>query len=236
MKDDDDLVQAKQIADFASYEELLDSKVTEVDLQYLEDRNMARKLVELGYRGDREGYSKEQFLHIKEAFLKSKRISQRGEYHVLSAGIDYTEAGENNNFLRMLQQREEANRTGRQASVIMIRDYDRTGQEISGYIDYAHRLATEDWEPIFKGEVRLLPRRGDLSYMEWEKFKIYHRDSPNYEVVTNAPKYGMQFRNKRDNKMMRVDPSLRNHGENTSRTVVSTDIYVSVIIYDHYNR
>jgi len=232
MSQDNDDDESKQIAEYATYEEFLDSKVTEVDLEYLEDRNMARKLVELGYRGDREGYSKPAFHQIKDAFMRRQRNSQRGEYHVLSAGVDY----DNNNMLRALQQREEANRTGKQASVIMIRDFDKLGQEISGYIDFAHRLATEDWEPIFNATFKLLPRRGDLSYMEWEKFKIYHKDSPNYEVVTDQPKYGMQFRNKHDNKMMRVDPTLRNHGENTSRTTVPTTDYVSVIIYDHYNR
>lgn len=47
-------------------------------------------------------------------------------------------------------------------SVIFIRDKNSHGQEISGYIDYAHRLKTEDFEVYFNGKKRLLPRSTDL--------------------------------------------------------------------------
>ena len=36
---------------FESYEDYLDSQLTQTDLNYLEDEEMARQLVELGYRG-----------------------------------------------------------------------------------------------------------------------------------------------------------------------------------------
>ena len=67
-----------------------------------------------------------------------------------------------NTFLRALAQREEANRSGKMTSIIFIRDKNSRGQEISGYIDYAHRLKTEDFEPYFSGRKRLLPRPSDL--------------------------------------------------------------------------
>ena len=67
-----------------------------------------------------------------------------------------------NSFLRALAQREEANRSGKMTSIIFIRDKNSRGQEISGYIDYAHRLKTEDFEPYFSGRKRLLPRPSDL--------------------------------------------------------------------------
>lgn len=47
-------------------------------------------------------------------------------------------------------------------TLIFIRDKNSRGQEISGYIDYAHRLKTEDFEPYFAGKKRLLPRPSDL--------------------------------------------------------------------------
>ena len=47
-------------------------------------------------------------------------------------------------------------------TLIFIRDKNSRGQEISGYIDYAHRLKTEDFEPYFVGKKRLLPRPSDL--------------------------------------------------------------------------
>jgi hypothetical protein len=36
---------------FDTYEDYLDSQLTPADLGYLEDEEMARQLVELGYRG-----------------------------------------------------------------------------------------------------------------------------------------------------------------------------------------
>ena len=47
-------------------------------------------------------------------------------------------------------------------SIIFIRDKNSRHQEISGYIDFAHRLKTEDFEPYFSGKKRLLPRTSDL--------------------------------------------------------------------------
>lgn len=47
-------------------------------------------------------------------------------------------------------------------SVIFIRDHNTLGQEVSGYIDYAHRLKTQDFEPYFSGKKRLMPGRSDL--------------------------------------------------------------------------
>lgn len=47
-------------------------------------------------------------------------------------------------------------------SVIFIRDHNTLGQEVSGYIDYAHRLKTQDFEPYFSGKKKLMPGRLDL--------------------------------------------------------------------------
>lgn len=47
-------------------------------------------------------------------------------------------------------------------SIIFIRDRNARGQEISGYIDYSHRLKSEDFEPYFSGKKRLLPKTSDL--------------------------------------------------------------------------
>lgn len=39
--------------------------------------------------------------------------------------------------------------------------------EISGYIDYAHRLKTENFKVYFEGQKKLLPKMSDLSYYNW---------------------------------------------------------------------
>lgn len=48
-----------------------------------------------------------------------------------------------------LASREELVRTGKMTTIIFIRDLNNKGQEVSGYIDYAHRLRTEDFVPYF---------------------------------------------------------------------------------------
>jgi len=45
---------------------------------------------------------------------------------------------------------------------VFIRDKNSRGQEISGYIDYAHRLKTEDFEVYFSGKKKFLPKPSDL--------------------------------------------------------------------------
>lgn len=47
-------------------------------------------------------------------------------------------------------------------SVIFVRDHNTLGQEVSGYIDDAHRLRTHDFEPNFSGKKRFMPGRLDL--------------------------------------------------------------------------
>ena len=54
-------------------------------------------------------------------------------------------------------------------TIIFIRDKNPRGQEISGYIDYAHRLKTEDFEPYFSGKKRLIPRPSDLRLVLYVK-------------------------------------------------------------------
>lgn len=36
--------------------------------------------------------------------------------------------------------------------IIFLRDYNSKNQEVSGYIDFAYRIKTENFEPYFEGE------------------------------------------------------------------------------------
>jgi len=222
--------ELEKIAAYATYEEFLDSQVTARDLNYVGDVNMARVFVELGYRGNRKEQCKEQFLAMKEEIERRKMEGRLGTHIFLSAGMVF----EDDAMLRALQQREEANRMGKQASIIMIRDYNEAGQEISGYIDYAWRLATEDFKFYFNGMKKLLPNTRDLSFYNWESTHIYNKNTPNYELIANSSK-GMMFLNKRDQKIVYVDPGS-SPGDNSARTIVPAEQYKSVIIFDHYNR
>lgn len=46
---------------------------------------------------------------------------------------------------------------------------------------------------------------------------------------------GLLFKNKRDRKVVNVDP-LSAPGDNTTRTEIRTGEYAQVVIYDHFSR
>ncbi|ESO98039.1 hypothetical protein LOTGIDRAFT_143278 [Lottia gigantea] len=148
------------VTEFNTYEDFLDSQITSLDLYYLEDEELARQLVELGYRGSGEVLKREEFEARKQA-AEASRLSKRSQQKTLaSSGKELKDP-----FYKCLAQREEANRSGKMTTIVFIRDKNARGQEISGYIDFAHRLKTEDFEPYFSGRKRLLPRPSDLRYV-----------------------------------------------------------------------
>ncbi|XP_070949660.1 cilia- and flagella-associated protein 299 isoform X3 [Macaca nemestrina] len=212
------------VTQFNTYEDFLDSQITTVDLYYLEDETLARQLVELGYRGTGERVKREDF-EARKAAIEISRLAERAQQKTLtSAGKDLQD-----NFLMALAMREEDNRNGKLSyfllgqqsifltlpksvlrklkSVIFIRDRNSYGQEISGYIDYAHRLKTEDFEIYFSGKKRLLPRTTDISFYNWDADIAVCNSSPNYQVIADNPE-GLLFRYKRDRKILNVDPKF----------------------------
>ena len=203
-----------------------------MDLYYLEDEELARQLVELGYRGSGEVLKREEF-ETRKQLAEASRLSKRSQTKTLaSAGKDLG----NFPFLQALAEREEANKTGKMTSIIFIRDKNAKSQEISGYIDYAHRLKTEDFEPYFSGKKRLLPKPSDLSFYNWETQNSTSNATPNYQVIADNAS-GLLFKNKRDRKIVNVDPRASRPGDNSSRIPVdSCGQYVQVVIYDHITR
>ncbi|KAL5505142.1 hypothetical protein EMCRGX_G006527 [Ephydatia muelleri] len=133
------------ITEFATYEDFLDSQITPRDLYYLEDEELARQLVELGYRGSGEVLKREEFEQRKQAASASKVARHDQESELCSSGKDFSEFP----VLGALAEREEANRNGKMMSIFFIRCKNGKGQEVSGYIDYAHRLKTEDFSLYF---------------------------------------------------------------------------------------
>ncbi|KAK2189690.1 hypothetical protein NP493_99g01014 [Ridgeia piscesae] len=218
------------VTEFNTYEDFLDSQITSLDLYYLEDEELARQLVELGYRGSGEVLKREEF-EARKAAAEASRLSKRSQQKTLaSSGKEPKDP-----FLRALAQREEANRSGKMTTLIFIRDKNSRGQEISGYIDYAHRLKTEDFEPYFVGKKRLLPRPSDLSFFNWETQTSASNPTPNYQVIAeNAT--GLLFKNKRDRKILNVDPKAGTPGDNSMRTPVESKKYTQIVIYDHITR
>ncbi|KAJ3177203.1 hypothetical protein HDU85_005981 [Gaertneriomyces sp. JEL0708] len=218
------------VAEFATYEDYLDSQITPLDLYYLEDKELARQLVELGYRGSGEPLKREEFESRKKA-AENFRLSKRLATKVLAS---HGKVLDKQPFLRALAEREEANRSGKLTSIIFIRTHNTKGQEVSGYIDYAHRLKAENFEAYFSGHRPLLPRPSDMSFYNWETQTCTNNATPNFQVIADNES-GLLFKNKRDRKIVNVDPKAH-PGDNTTRTEIKTDEHIQVVIYDHLTR
>ena len=61
MDDEDDEPVDALMEEFDTYEDYLDKQITPTDLYYLEDVELARQLVELGYRGNGELLRRDEF-------------------------------------------------------------------------------------------------------------------------------------------------------------------------------
>lgn len=195
----------------------------------LKDEGLARQLVELGYRGTGEVVKREDF-EARKAALEMARLAERTQKKTLtSAGKDLQD-----NFLKALAVREEDNRNGKVSTVIFIRDRNSHGQEISGYIDYAHRLKIEDFEVYFSGKRRLLPKPTDMSFYNWDSHIAVWNSTPNYQVIADNPE-GLLFKYKRDRKILNVDPKV-SPGDNSTRTPIQTELYIQAVIFDHISR
>ncbi|XP_071600345.1 cilia- and flagella-associated protein 299 isoform X1 [Heliangelus exortis] len=209
---------------FRTYREYLESLVEPRDLQYLESLSVGRQLVELGVRGPGDVLRREEF-EARKAELEAAAPQKS----LASVGKELKD-----NFLKVLAEREEGNRTGKISSIIFIRDRNSHGQEVSAYIDYAHRLTTDDFEVYFSGKRKLLPQKTDLSFYNWDRNVSTSNSSPNYQVIAeNAG--GLLFKSKSDRKIINVDPKAY-PGDNTTRMPVKTDLYLHVVIYDHIIR
>jgi len=160
---------------------------------------------------------------------KRERYSRRPRV-LVSAGksVDHSPV------LKALAAREEAVMNGKLTTIVFIRDKNSRGKEISGYIDFGHRLRTENMAPIFDGRKRLMPKHTDLSFYNWETKTSSFNHTPNFQVVAD-PEQGLLFKNKRDRKIINVDPNTP-PGDNSKRVPIATHEYLQVVIYDHVTR
>jgi hypothetical protein len=229
------------------------AQITSTDIYYLEDVELARSLVELGWvrgrecvslhevhaccvckgegahacelyvlvvlgrrvRGNGEVVKREEFEQRKEAAetarqarlnKKPKRLASQGksveEFPLLQvrpaareerAPLHAHMQATHKRYLACMQalkDREEAVRNGKLTTIIFIRDKNAKGQEVSGYIDYGHRLKAENLEPVFDRKKRLMPRPTDLSFYNWETQMSTSNPTPNFQVRQELRKEG----------------------------------------------
>jgi hypothetical protein len=218
------------VEQFDTYEDYLDSQLNETDLFYLEDEDIGRQLVELGYRGVGDAMKRDEFEARK--LMLHERSNQKTAVPKQLASLDKDLTAYP--FLQALANREELVRTGKLTTIIFIRDVNAKGQEVSGYIDYAHRLRTEDFVPYFEVKKKLLPKSSDLSFFNWETQLSTSNSSPYYQVIADNAQ-GLLFKNKRDRKIINLNPEM-SPGDNTTRIELETNEYTQVVLYDHTTR
>lgn len=231
MGDEDGDIGMEVTAQFDTYEEYLDSQITETDLYYLEDEELARDLVELGYRGSGEILRREEF-EAKKLAAEETRKAKLNPKPKKFASADKDLNGYP--LLQALAQREELVRNGKLTTIIYIRDKNSKGQEVSGYIDYAHRLKSENFEPYFDRKKRLMPHTSDLSFYNWETQTATSNPTPNFQIIADN-EAGLLFKNKRDRKVVNVDP-MEYPGDNSRRVEIPTHEYMQVVLWDHVTR
>lgn len=81
---------------------------------------------------------------------------------------------------------------------------------------------------------KLLPKPSDLSYYNWETQLSTSNSTPLYQVIADSAQ-GLLFKNKRDRKIVNVNPET-DPGDNTTRTELATKEYIQVVFYDHSTR
>lgn len=214
---------------FATFEDYLDSQVSDTDMFYLEDEDLARQLVELGYRGSGDTLKREDFEARKRVLRERSTQKANVPKQLASASRDLSHSP----FLHALASREELVRSGKLTSIIFVRDFNAKGQEVSAYIDYGHRLKTENFETFFDGRKKLMPKPTDLCFLNWETHNSTSNSTPNFQVVADGE--SLLFKNKRDRKVINVDPK-QNPGDNTTRSEVTDPDYEQIVIYDHMTR
>lgn len=225
------------VADFLSYEEYLDSQIQPLDEYFLEDKELARELVQLGYRGGSQAdtISREEFAKLKRIQNDKKSFQKEAPKLLASAGKTITDP-----FLVALADREELVRSGKLTTIIYIRTTNKNGQEVSAYIDFAHRLKADKFERYFDealGDARpkFQPKPSDLSYYNFETQHSTSNSNSNFQVIAHH-ETGLLFKNKRDRKTINVDPNSL-PGDNSTRTEIKdSEDYLQVVIFDHMTR
>ena len=256
MDDEYESEQIDQTLDqFETYEHYLDKQIQWWDIFYLEDRELARQLYEVGYHGRGEILSREDFYKKKQSIAEAIK-SKHSQAPKALASADFQENISKSQFLQELARREERIKTGRLTSILFLRVKEKKKSklkaknedegkdpndhtiEISGYIDLAHRLKTEDFKLYFSGGRKIKPKPTDLSFYNWESKSATVNESPNFRVDANS-EAGLLFRNKRDRKVINVDPAFYDEKDKeiqTQRFEVNDPDYEQIVFFDHQTR
>ncbi|XP_037052322.1 cilia- and flagella-associated protein 299-like [Bradysia coprophila] len=232
-----DKFDERELLNYDTYDDYLDSFVQSDDMFYLRNSEMARMVAALGLRSSTEVLTKKQFYHKREIVRES--LFPRRKPHILFSSHCRSE----DPLLLELAERERPNRVGKITTIISIKGRQSNGDEISGFIDYEESLRktilefdedATDWYEIFKENKRIMPTMSDLGYYNWSSGFSVLNGSKNFRAIAD-PNQGLIFESKNDRRRISTDP-LKNPGHSSTRTVVENSNYDHVILFDHVVR
>lgn len=219
-------------AQFDTYEDYLDSKITQEHLYYLGSREVARRLFELGCVGGSEVMDRKKFEQKKQEILDQKNTKRSAQVPLTHVGCDLSFSP----LMEKLAEIEDEVRNGQKTALIFIRGYNNAGQEVSAYIDYADRLRTEDWRNYFQKRRPLRPKTTDMSFYNWKTRTIHRNESTSFQVKADNDT-GIIISNTRDSKQFSLDPAdAQNPGDNTVRYDIDDPNYEHCVLYVHSSR
>ncbi|GIX95008.1 cilia- and flagella-associated protein 299 [Caerostris extrusa] len=122
-----------------------------------QDKDMCRELLVLGYHSEQENYFRDIFDE-----KKAQRAAETEYQRSIEMRKCAQELSTSCQLMQALASREEDNLSGCLSTIIFVRDVNEKGEEVSAYMDYAHRLKIENWTAYFKGEKKVVPLESDL--------------------------------------------------------------------------
>ncbi|XP_017084388.2 cilia- and flagella-associated protein 299 [Drosophila eugracilis] len=225
------------IAKFSNYQEYLQSFTTVEDYRYLPFHKTVVTLTKLGYREHRTFYMEDEFLSMKKQVeqLLNPTVSAQIYYSQYFKGTDPA--------LRALVERETYNVQQEISTIIFLETSGRSGFAKSGYIDFEASLRNcrfkgpnaVDWRAVFEEKKMLKPQPSDIVFYDWKSRKIFSNDNDNYTVVAH-PEYGLMFAHKGDHKNIPVTTKKNPFSSNVKRSMIRSNLYGFIILYDHYVR
>ena len=238
----------EELDKYETYEQYLDSLVSEEDHKYLQDEEMARAIAELGYRSSGDTLTRENFYKLKNKLAEARLLTMQrrpSDPNGLadSRGSSVSSEGDSNaepenqantlsrpistasnnksrhGIVRALRSRVQALRSGELLSILFIRtkmprkprsiylgtigaparakmwdsikssvDGEPGDMEISGHIDLDMRMKTENILPYINGEKRMLPKKTDLTFYNWDRGTAAYNSTDNFQVVAELPR------------------------------------------------
>ncbi|KAJ6646105.1 Cilia- and flagella-associated protein [Pseudolycoriella hygida] len=204
-----DLFNDRQLLDYDTYEDYLDSLIHDEDMFYLRNKDIARMVAALGFKSLTDVLTKKQFHHKKEVIREVLYPSQKP--HILFSAHCHSDEP----LLQELATRERPNRVGMMSTIISLTHRQSNGVEISGFIDYEESLRktilefeedSTDWCAIFKETERIKPKTNDLGYYNWSTGFSILNETKNFKAIAD-PIQGLIFESKHDRYLISTDPS-----------------------------